>query len=86
MLPRSYVVVLAGLAIMPSLQNALERAFGDKLRFAALVEMIVSASAFTFLGLTSAFWALVVSIIVACVVERDELLAYWSFHSHGSRA
>jgi benzoate membrane transport protein len=77
MLPRSYVVVLAGLAILPSLQNALERAFSDRLRFAAVVAMIVSAAPFTFLGLTSAFWALVVSIVVACAVEGDELLAYW---------
>jgi benzoate membrane transport protein len=78
MLPRGYVVVLAGLAILPSLQNAMERAFGDRLRFAALIAMTVAASPFTLLGLTSAFWALIVSIVVAGIVERDELLTYWS--------
>jgi benzoate membrane transport protein len=75
MLPHGYVVVLAGLAILPSLQNALEHAFGEKLRFAALVALVVSATPFTLWGLTSAFWALVVSSVVACILEREELLA-----------
>ncbi|MBV9545329.1 MAG: benzoate/H(+) symporter BenE family transporter [Chloroflexi bacterium] len=75
MLPRSYVVVLAGLAIMPSLQNALERAFGEKLRFGALIAMIVSASPFTFLWLTSTLWALLVAIMVAA---RWNATSSWS--------
>src|SRR5207244_10386756 len=35
-LPHSYVVTLAGLAILPSFQDAIERAFGGTLRFGSL--------------------------------------------------
>ena len=36
-LPSAFIVALAGLAILPSLQNALEKAFEAKLRFGAVV-------------------------------------------------
>jgi benzoate membrane transport protein len=77
MLPKTYVLVLAGLAILPSLQNALEHAYGGRLRFGAMVAMVVAATPFALSGLGSAFWALVVAVGVAFVVERDELLAWW---------
>ena len=58
-LPHSYIVALAGVAILPSFQNALEQAFGGKLRFGAVVAFVVAATPFSLLGITSAFWALV---------------------------
>jgi benzoate membrane transport protein len=76
-LPRAYIVTLTGLAILPSLQNALERAFGGDLRFGAMVALVVAATPFTFLGVTSAFWALVASLGASYVAERDELQAFW---------
>jgi hypothetical protein len=76
-LPRGYIVALAGLAIMPSLQNALEKAFGEKLRFAALVAFVVAATPFSFFGVTSAFWALLAGIGAALLAEREEILGHW---------
>jgi hypothetical protein len=76
-LPKGYIVALAGLAIMPSLQNALERAFGEKLRFGALVAFVVAATPFSFFGVSSAFWALLAGLAASLVAEREELLSHW---------
>lgn len=76
-LPRSYVVTLAGLAILPSFQDAMERAFGGTLRFASLVAFLVSATQFSVLGITSAFWALVIGLGVALLTDRTQLLSHW---------
>jgi benzoate membrane transport protein len=76
-LPHSYVITLAGLAILPSFQDAMERAFGGTLRFAALVSFLVAATQFSVLGITSAFWALVIGIVVAFATDRAQLLTHW---------
>lgn len=76
-LPRSYVFALAGLAVLSALQDALEKAFGGVLRFAALIAFGVAATPFSIAGITSAFWAIVAGLLVALFVERSELLAFW---------
>ncbi len=76
-LPRSFVVTLAGLAILSSLQSALETAFGGKLRFGALAALAVAATPFSVFGITSAFWAVVAGIAASFMAERRELLAHW---------
>ncbi len=76
-LPHSYVITLAGLAILPSFQDAMERAFGGTLRFGSLVSFLVSATSFSVLGITSAFWALVAGVLVALVTDRAQLLTHW---------
>jgi hypothetical protein len=81
-LPHSYIVALAGLAILPSFQDALERAFGGTLRFAALTAFMVAATPFTVLGITSAFWALVAGIGAALITERVQILTHWRGEHH----
>jgi benzoate membrane transport protein len=76
-LPSSYVVALAGVAIVPSLQNALEKAFGGRLRFGALVAFVVSATTFSVFGIGAGFWALIAALLASLVAERDELFAHW---------
>ncbi|MCH7486341.1 MAG: benzoate/H(+) symporter BenE family transporter [Proteobacteria bacterium] len=76
-LPGTFVTTLAGLAILSSLQSALETAFGGKLRFGALAAFAVAATPFSVFGITSAFWAIVVGIAASFMAERQELLAYW---------
>jgi benzoate membrane transport protein len=76
-LPRSYIFALAGLAVLSSLQDALEKAFGGTLRFAALIAFGVAATPFTLAGITSAFWAIVAGLVAALCAERSELLASW---------
>jgi hypothetical protein len=85
-LPHSYIITLAGLAILPSFQDALERAFGSTLRFGALVSFLVAATPFSILGITSAFWALVAGLAAAYFTDRAQLLAHWQGeHAAGLR-
>ncbi len=76
-LPASYVFALAGLAIFASLQDAFDKAFGSTLRFGALVAFAVAATPFSFVGITSALWAVVAGLIASLVAERDDLLTHW---------
>ena len=76
-LPASYVFALAGLAIFASLQDAFEKAFGSTLRFGALVAFAVAATPFSFVGITSALWAVVAGLVASLAAERDGLLTHW---------
>lgn len=76
-LPRTFVITLAGLAILSSLQSALETAFGGKLRFGALAAFAVAATPFSVFGITSAFWSILAGIAASFMAERRELFAYW---------
>lgn len=76
-LPRSFVLTLAGLAILSSLQEAFERAFEGRLRFGALMAFAVAATPFTLLEITSAFWAIIVGFLTSLLIERREMAAYW---------
>lgn len=59
-LPRELVATLAGLALFPSIANALGAALAaPNERDAALVTFIVGASGMSLLGLGAAFWSLV---------------------------
>jgi benzoate membrane transport protein len=76
-LPASFVATIAGLAVLTALQNALVRAFADKLTFGALVAFVVAITPFSIGGITSAFWALMAGIVASLAAERRELLASW---------
>ena len=75
LLPRAYIVTLAGLAIFSSLQEACEKAFGGKLKFGSLVALAVAATPFAFMGINSAFWALIAGFVASLLVERNDLAA-----------
>jgi len=76
-LPRAYIIALAGLAVLSALQDAFEKSFGSTLRFSALVAFGVAATPFSIAGITSAFWAIVAGLVVAILVERTDLFAHW---------
>lgn len=76
-LPRSFAVALAGLAVLGTFQDALVKAFGGALRFGALVAFAVAITPFNFLGINSAFWAIIAGLVAAFLTERGELFEYW---------
>ena len=76
-LPRTFVVTLAGLAILSSLQSAFETAFGSKLKFGALAALAVAATPFSVFGITSAFWSVLAGIAASFMAERRELFDFW---------
>jgi len=76
-LPGSFIITLAALAILSSLQDALEKAFAGRLRFGALAAFAVAATPFTVLGVTSAFWSVFAGIAASLFAERTELFDHW---------
>lgn len=83
-LPTSYILTLAGLAIFASLQDAFQKAFGGQLRFGALVAFAVATTPFSFMGITSAFWALVVGTAASWLLERGEISDYGQQQKNGT--
>jgi len=77
-LPRTYVYALAGVAIISSLQDALEKSFGGNLRFGALIALVVAATPFSVLGITSAFWAILAGVAASGFAERKQLVDFWT--------
>jgi benzoate membrane transport protein len=82
-LPKTYIVALAGLAILSSLQDALANAFRGSMPFGALVAFVVAMTPFAVFGITSAFWAIIAGLVAALLVERRQLIAFWK-ESDGS--
>jgi benzoate membrane transport protein len=76
-LPRTYIYALAGVAIISSMQDALEKSFGGNLRFGALVAFVVAATPFSVLGITSAFWAILAGVAASACAERGQLIGFW---------
>jgi benzoate membrane transport protein len=77
LVPKSFITVLAGLAILGALHSCLEVTFSGPLRFGALVAFVVAATPFSLLGITSACWALVIGLAASLLVERRELTEHW---------
>ncbi|MGO4836125.1 benzoate/H(+) symporter BenE family transporter, partial [Rhizobiaceae sp. 2RAB30] len=64
-LPQNLIVLVAGLALMAPLANALSIALGDAQdRMAATTAFAVTASGMTFLGVGAAFWGLIAGLAV----------------------
>ncbi|HXV78918.1 MAG TPA: benzoate/H(+) symporter BenE family transporter [Candidatus Binatia bacterium] len=77
-LPKTYIFALAGLAIVSSLQDALEKAFGGKMRFGALAAFTVATTPFVIVGITSAFWAIIVGLLASLLAEPKQLFEFWA--------
>lgn len=77
-LPESFVFSLAGLAILSSFQDAMAKAFTERLPFGAITAFAVANASFSIFGITSAFWAIVAGIAVSLITERAQILAHWS--------
>ena len=65
---------LAGVALIASLQDALEKAFGGRLRFGTVVAFVVAATPVNLFGITSAFWALVAGVLASLAAMERGLL------------
>jgi benzoate membrane transport protein len=72
-LPVTYLVALAGLAILPSFQEALVNGLGGRLKFGATVAFVVAATPFAIGGIPSACWSLLAGLIASHLTERDDL-------------
>lgn len=76
-LPSSYIFALAGLAIFASLQDAFQKAFNGNLVFGAVVAFAVASTPFSYMGITSALWAVLAGMGASLIAEREQLLSAW---------
>ncbi|RAR48673.1 benzoate membrane transport protein [Paraburkholderia unamae] len=80
MLPKELIAALAGLALFPTIANALAGSMSDvKDRDAALVTFIVSASGMSLFGLGAAFWGLLFGLAAHALLQ-------WKFSRRASSA
>ena len=76
-LPSSYIFALAGLAIFASLQDAFQKAFSGNLAFGAVAAFAVASTPFSYMGITSALWAVLAGLGASLIAERQQLLEVW---------
>ena len=71
-LPPALIVSLAGLALLPVILQAFRLSVGQSRHtLAAGISLFVGASNLTLLGINSAFWAIVVGIVLARFLRED---------------
>lgn len=74
--PKALIVVVAGLAMIGVLLGSLQQAFqkGGACQIGAFVALAVAMSQFTFLGISSPFWALLFGVSVSCLLGENRRL------------
>jgi benzoate membrane transport protein len=77
LLPPGLVPALAGLALISSMVDALQKATRTDLSMGAFFALVIAASGLTILGIGPAFWALVGGVLVSLLLERPALIAAW---------
>ncbi len=83
LLPASYIVSLAGLALVEPFVDALRKALGGPLPRGALVTFAVAALPLSLGGLPASLWALVAGVVASLLLERSALLATWRARPDG---
>ena len=73
--PKSFIMALAGLAMLRVLQTAFNSAFRDRFTLGALVSFLVTISDLPILGIGAAFWGLLAGFGVSWVLERADFNA-----------
>jgi benzoate membrane transport protein len=72
--PKSYIMVLGGLAMLRVLQGAFVASFGGgKFTLGALISLIVTVSDISLFNIGAAFWGLVAGFIFSWLLEKGDL-------------
>lgn len=70
--PKSFIAVLAGLAMLRVLQNAFATAFRQRFALGALVTFLVTVNDMPILNIGAPFWGLVVGLLTARLLEPGD--------------
>jgi len=71
-MPKVIVSVIAGLAMLGVLLNSLKNAFSaNKFQMGAFFALIIGMSGVNFFNISAPFWAIVGSLLVSFLIERD---------------
>jgi len=83
LLPASYIVGLAGLALVEPFLDALRKALAGPLPRGALVTFAVAALPLSPGGLPASVWALTAGLFASLLLERYALIASWRAETDG---
>ena len=72
--PKSFIMVLAGLAMLRILQAAFLASFKERFSLGALVSFLVTVADLPLLNIGAAFWGLVAGLFVSWCLERRDFL------------
>lgn len=73
-MPINLIYIIGGLSLIGVIRSSLQDAFrSEKFQLSAVVAFIVALSQLSFLGIGSAFWSLLIGVIIAAVVETEDL-------------
>ena len=74
-MPGVIVSVIAGLAMLGVLINALKTAFSDnKFQMGAFFALIIGMSGVNFLNISAPLWAIIGSLLVSLLIEKDHFV------------
>ena len=72
--PIKLIYLIAGLAMIGVILSSLQSAFkGNKFQMSSFFAFFIAASQKSFLGIGSAFWALLIGMIIAGILETEDL-------------
>lgn len=72
-MPINLIYIIGGLSLISVIRSSLQDAFrSEKFQLSAVIAFIVAASQYSFLGIGSAFWSLLIGVIIAVVVESKD--------------
>jgi benzoate membrane transport protein len=72
--PKSFIAVLAGLAMLKVLQNAFSVAFRDRFTLGALVTFLVTVADLAILNIGAPFWGLLAGLAISRLLERGDFV------------
>lgn len=73
-LPINLVYIIAGLSMLSVILGSLQDAFGgNKFQISGLFAFVIAMAEKSFLGIGPAFWALLIGVIVAAIIEPQDL-------------
>ncbi len=72
--PAAFLSTLAGLALLRTLQSALQISFGEGFTAGALVAFLVTFAGLPILNIGPPFWGLVFGVITSLLIERQSFL------------
>jgi benzoate membrane transport protein len=70
--PKSFIAVLAGLAMLKVLQNAFTVAFRERFTMGALVTFLVTVADLSIVNVGAPFWGLLAGLIISRLLERGD--------------
>lgn len=73
--PKSFVTVLAGLAMLRVLQAAFVTAFKDRFALGALIAFLVTVADISLVNVGAAFWGLLAGFAISSLLERADFAA-----------